>query len=141
MAFAIIFGLSMDYQVFLVSRMHEEWVHTHDNRRAVKVGQAATGGIITAAAAIMIAVFLGFVLDPNRAVKLFGVGLAGAVLIDAFILRTVLVPSLMHMFGRANWAFPRWLDRITPRVSVEPADNVDPSVNPHDRPERELARV
>ena len=75
MAFAIIFGLSMDYQVFLVSRMHEEWVHTHDNRRAVKVGQAATGGIITAAAAIMIAVFLGFVLDPNRAVKLFGVGL------------------------------------------------------------------
>ena len=72
MAFAIIFGLSMDYRVFLVSRMHEEWVHTHDNRRAVKVGQAATGGIITAAAAIMIAVFLGFVLDPNRAVKLFG---------------------------------------------------------------------
>jgi RND superfamily putative drug exporter len=141
MAFAIIFGLSMDYQVFLVSRMHEEWVHTHDNRRAVKVGQAATGGIITAAAAIMIAVFLGFVLDPNRAVKLFGVGLAGAVLIDAFILRTVLVPSLMHMFGRANWAFPRWLDRITPRVSVEPADSVDPSVDPHDRPERELARV
>jgi RND superfamily putative drug exporter len=141
MAFAIIFGLSMDYQVFLVSRMHEEWVHTHDNRRAVKVGQAATGGIITAAAAIMIAVFLGFVLDPNRGVKLFGVGLAGAVLIDAFILRTVLVPSLMHMFGRANWAFPRWLDRITPRVSVEPADSVDPSVDPHDRPERELARV
>jgi RND superfamily putative drug exporter len=121
--------------------MHEEWVHTHDNRRAVKVGQAATGGIITAAAAIMIAVFLGFVLDPNRAVKLFGVGLAGAVLIDAFILRTVLVPSLMHMIGRANWAFPRWLDRITPRVSVEPADNVDPSVDPHDRPPRELARV
>jgi len=141
MAFAIIFGLSMDYQVFLVSRMHEEWVHTHDNRRAVKVGQAATGGIITAAAAIMIAVFLGFVLDPNRAVKLFGVGLAGAVLIDAFILRTVLVPSLMHMFGRANWAFPRWLDRITPRVSVEPADKVDPSEDPHHRPPRELARV
>ena len=116
-------------------------MHTHDNRRAVKVGQAATGGIITAAAAIMIAVFLGFVLDPNRAVKLFGVGLAGAVLIDAFILRTVLVPSLMHMFGRANWAFPRWLDRITPRVSVEPADNVDPAEDPHHRPPRELARV
>ena len=80
MVFAIVFGLSMDYQVFLVSRMHEEWVHTRDNRRAVQVGQAATGGIITAAALIMIAVFLGFVLDPNRAVKLFGVGLAGAVL-------------------------------------------------------------
>ena len=141
MAFAIIFGLSMDYQVFLVSRMHEEWVHTRDNRRAVTVGQAATGGIITAAAAIMIAVFLGFVLDPNRAVKLFGLGLASAVFIDAFVLRTILVPSLMHMFGRANWAFPRWLDRITPRVSVEPADDVGPSSDPHDRPERELARV
>jgi RND superfamily putative drug exporter len=131
----------MDYQVFLVSRMHEEWVHTRDNRRAVKVGQAATGGIITAAAAIMIAVFLGFVLDPNRAVKLFGIGLASAVFLDAFVLRTVLVPSLMHVFGRANWVFPRWLDRITPRVSVEPNEDVIPSQDPTDRPERELARV
>jgi RND superfamily putative drug exporter len=122
--FAIIFGLSMDYQVFLVSRMHEEWVHTRDNRRAVRVGQAETGGIITAAALIMIMVFFGFVLDPNRVVKLLGIGLASAVFLDAFILRTVLVPSLMHLLGRANWFFPKWLDKDTPRVTVEPPDEV-----------------
>jgi RND superfamily putative drug exporter len=121
--FAILFGLSMDYQVFLVSRMHEEWVHTGDNRRSVRVGQGETGGIITAAAFIMIMVFGGFILDPNRVVKLLGIGLASAVFLDAFVLRTVLVPSLMHLFGRANWFFPKWLDRITPRVSVEPADD------------------
>jgi RND superfamily putative drug exporter len=138
MVFAIVFGLSMDYQVFLVSRMHEEWVHTRDNRRAVTTGQAATGGIITAAAVIMIAVFAGFVLDPNRAVKLFGVGLAGAVFLDAFVLRTILVPSLMHLLGRSNWFFPKVLDRITPRVSVEPPDA--PALD-DDAPERELVPV
>jgi RND superfamily putative drug exporter len=138
MVFAIVFGLSMDYQVFLVSRMHEEWVHSRDNRRAVTTGQAATGGIITAAAVIMIAVFAGFVLDPNRAVKLFGVGLAGAVFLDAFVLRTVLVPALMHLLGRRNWFFPRLLDRITPRVSVEPT--AGPAVD-DDAPERELVSV
>ena len=83
--FAILFGLSMDYQVFLVSRMHEEWVHSHDNRRAITVGQRETGGIITAAAIIMIAVFGGFVLGDNRVVKLIGLGLASAIFIDAFI--------------------------------------------------------
>jgi RND superfamily putative drug exporter len=140
MVFAIVFGLSMDYQVFLVSRMHEEWVHSRDNRRAVRVGQAATGGIITAAAIIMIAVFLGFVLDPNRAVKLFGVGLAAAVFLDAFVLRTVLVPSLMHLLGRSNWWFPKWLDRITPHVSVDPADEeADTRNDPDDK--RELVRT
>ena len=133
--FAILFGLSMDYQVFLVSRMHEEWVHTRDNRRAISVGQSQTGGIITAAAIIMIAVFGGFVLGPNRVVKLIGIGLASAIFVDAFILRTVLVPSLMHMFGRANWWFPTWLDRITPRVSVEPPED---EVGDRDEPEREL---
>jgi RND superfamily putative drug exporter len=122
MLFAILFGLSMDYQVFLVSRMHEEWVHTKDNERSVTVGQAETGGIITAAAIIMIAVFLGFLLTPGRPIKIFGTGLAAAVFLDAFILRTMLVPSLMHMFGKANWYFPKWLERITPRVSVEPPD-------------------
>jgi putative drug exporter of the RND superfamily len=121
--FAILFGLSMDYQVFLVSRMHEEWVHTRNNRRAIAVGQAETGGIITAAAIIMIAVFSGFVLGDDRVVKLIGIGLASAIFIDAFILRTVLVPALMHLLGRANWYFPKWLDRITPRVSVEAADD------------------
>jgi len=121
--FAILFGLSMDYQVFLVSRMHEEWIHTRDNKRAITVGQAETGGIITAAAIIMIAVFGGFILGDNRVVKLIGIGLASAIFIDAFILRTVLVPAIMHRIGKANWYFPAWLDKITPRVSVEPADD------------------
>jgi putative drug exporter of the RND superfamily len=122
MFFAILFGLSMDYQVFLVSRMHEEWVHSRDNKRAVTVGQAETGGIITAAAFIMITVFFGFILDPNRAVKLLGLGLASAVFLDAFVLRTVLVPSLMHMFGKANWFFPKSLEKITPHVSIDAED-------------------
>ncbi len=139
--FAILFGLSMDYQVFLVSRMHEEWVHTADNRRAIRVGQAETGGIITAAAFIMIAVFGGFILGDARAIKLIGIGLGGAIFLDAFILRTVLVPSLMHMFGRANWYFPKWLDRITPQVSVEPADD-HPAPEHGEEPEgHRLARV
>ena len=120
--FAILFGLSMDYQVFLVSRMHEEWVHTKDNRRAVSVGQGETGGIITAAAIIMIAVFSGFLLGDSRVVKLVGIGLGGAIAIDAFILRTVLVPALMHGIGKPNWFFPNWLDRVTPHLSVDPAD-------------------
>ena len=130
MLFAILFGLSMDYQVFLVSRMHEEWVHSKDNRRAVTVGQGETGGIITAAALIMIAVFLGFLLTPGRPIKIFGFGLASAVFLDAFILRTMLVPSLMHIFGKANWYFPRWLNRITPRFSVEPPEALEAQDEP-----------
>src|SRR6185369_3580236 len=122
MLFAILFGLSMDYQVFLVSRMHEEWVHTGDNRGSVTTGQAETGGIITAAALIMIAVFLGFLLSPGRPINIFGTGLASAVFLDAFILRTLLVPSLMNIFGKANWYLPKWLDRLTPHFSVEPAE-------------------
>jgi len=121
--FAILFGLSMDYQVFLVSRMHEEWVHTHDNHRAIRVGQAETGGIITAAALIMMAVFGGFLIGDARVIKMVGLGLGGAIFIDAFILRTVLVPALMHHLGRWNWWYPRWLDRVTPRVSVEPPED------------------
>ncbi|MEO6501379.1 MAG: MMPL family transporter, partial [Jatrophihabitantaceae bacterium] len=103
MFFAILFGLSMDYQVFLVSRMHEEWLHTRDNRRSITVGQGETGGIITAAAIIMIAVFGGFILGDARVIKLFGIGLASAVFLDAFVVRTVLVPSVMHLLGEANW--------------------------------------
>ena len=122
MFFAILFGLSMDYQVFLVSRMHEEWLHTKDNRRAITVGQAETGGIITAAALIMIAVFGGFVLSDLRAIKLFGIGLASAVFLDAFLLRTVLVPSLMHLLGKANWYLPKSLEKITPHVSIDAED-------------------
>lgn len=129
---SILFGLSMDYQVFLVSRMHEEWVHTRDNTRAVIVGQAQTGRVITAAATIMIAVFGAFVLaGGERAVAMFGIGLASAVAIDAFILRTMLVPALMHLFGNANWWLPSWLDRILPHLSVEPMDEpVEPKKEP-----------
>jgi RND superfamily putative drug exporter len=122
MFFAILFGLSMDYQVFLVSRMHEEWLHSRDNRRSITVGQGETGGIITAAAIIMIAVFGGFILGDARVIKLFGIGLATAIFLDAFVVRTVLVPSLMHIVGKANWFFPKWLDRITPQLSIEADD-------------------
>ncbi|XVQ06822.1 MMPL family transporter [Spirillospora sp. CA-255316] len=116
---SVLFGLSMDYQVFLVSRMHEEWVHTRDNRRAIMVGQAETGRVITAAATIMIAVFAAFVFGGERVIAEFGVGLAAAVAIDAFILRTVLVPAAMHLFGSANWWLPSWLDGWLPHLSVE----------------------
>lgn len=122
MFFAILFGLSMDYQVFLVSRIHEEWQRSGDAARAVTVGQAETGGIITVAALIMIAVFGGFVLGDLRAIKLFGAGLASAVFLDAFVLRTVMVPALMHVLGRANWYLPAWLDRMLPRVTVAPEE-------------------
>jgi RND superfamily putative drug exporter len=129
MFFAILFGLSMDYQVFLVSRMHEEWLHTKDNRRSITVGQGETGGIITAAAIIMIAVFGGFILGDARVIKLFGIGLASAVFLDAFVVRTILVPSLMHVIGRANWYFPAWLEKITPQVSIEPPEPAEESAS------------
>ena len=96
---SILFGLSMDYEVFLVSRMHEEWAHGRNNDDAVTVGQAATGRVITAAATIMILVFASFALGDSVVIKQFGIGLAAAILIDAFIVRTVLVPALMHLFG------------------------------------------
>jgi RND superfamily putative drug exporter len=117
---AVLFGLSMDYQVFLVSRMHEEWVHTGDNRRAVITGQAATGRVITAAAAIMICVFAAFIFGGQRVVAEFGVGLATAVFLDAFVLRTFLVPALMHLFGKANWHLPGIIERRLPHLTVEP---------------------
>ena len=139
--FAILFGLSMDYQVFLVSRMHEEWVHTEDNARAIRVGQAETGGIITAAALIMIAVFSGFLLANDRTIKLVGIGLGGAIFLDAFVLRTVLVPALMHMIGRSNWYFPKWLDRVTPHLSVEPEDGTWERTAGEEPDDSELARV
>jgi len=123
MMLAILFGLSMDYQVFLVSRMHEEWLRTRRNRRAVTTGQASTGRVITAAATIMICVFLAFAFGGRRVVAEFGIGLSAAVFLDAFVLRTVLVPALMHMFGRANWWLPRRVDRWLPHLSAEPAED------------------
>ncbi|MEV0324071.1 MMPL family transporter [Streptomyces sp. NPDC050658] len=119
---SVLFGLSMDYQVFLVSRMYEEWLETGDNRRAVRVGLAETSRVINSAAVIMISVFLAFVLSGDRVIAMFGIGLAAAVALDAFVLRTLLVPALMHMLGGANWWLPRSLDRWLPRISIEPPE-------------------
>ncbi|GAA0660408.1 MMPL family transporter [Streptomyces thermocarboxydovorans] len=119
---SVLFGLSMDYQVFLVSRMYEEWLETGDNRRAVRVGLAETSRVINSAAVIMISVFLAFVLTGDRVIAMFGIALASAVALDAFVLRTLLVPALMHLLGGANWWLPRHLDRILPRISIEPPE-------------------
>jgi RND superfamily putative drug exporter len=119
MMFAILFGLSMDYEVFLISRVREEYVRTGDNAAAVSHGLAATARVITAAAAIMVAVFITFVFGPERTIKEFGVGLATAIFVDATIVRLILVPSTMELLGDLNWWLPRWLDRLMPRVSVE----------------------
>ncbi|MFC8952227.1 MULTISPECIES: MMPL family transporter [unclassified Streptomyces] len=120
---SVLFGLSMDYQVFLVSRMYEEWLETGDNRRAVRVGLAETSRVINSAAVIMISVFLAFVLSGDRVIAMFGIALAAAVALDAFVLRTLLVPALMHLLGGANWWLPRWLDRRLPRISIEPPES------------------
>jgi RND superfamily putative drug exporter len=120
--FAILFGLSTDYEVFLISRMHEEWTLSGDNKRAVIRGQAETGRVITAASLIMILVFAAFILTGQVADMQIGLGFAAAIFVDAFIIRTVLVPAVMHMLGRANWWLPAWLDRLLPRFHVEPAD-------------------
>ncbi|MFF1306118.1 MMPL family transporter [Streptomyces sp. NPDC058307] len=119
---SVLFGLSMDYQVFLVSRMYEEWLETGDNRRAVRVGLAETSRVINSAAVIMISVFLAFVLSGDRVIAMFGIALAAAVALDAFVLRTLLVPALMHLLGGANWWLPGWLDRRMPRISIEPPE-------------------
>ena len=127
--FAILFGLSMDYEVFLVARMHEIWQRTRNHRAAVTDGLAETGRIITAAAAIMICVFAAFVLGDNRVIKLFGLGLASAVLIDALIVRTLIMPAIMLLLGRATWAMPAVLNRFLPRLNVE-GDGVQQRGNP-----------
>ncbi|MFB7980941.1 MMPL family transporter [Streptomyces vinaceus] len=119
---SVLFGLSMDYQVFLVSRMYEEWLETGDNRRAVRVGLTETSRVINSAAVIMISVFLAFVLSGDRIIAMFGIALAAAVALDAFVLRTLLVPALMHLLGGANWWLPAWLDRRLPRISIEPPE-------------------
>jgi len=121
MLIAILFGLSMDYQVFLVSRMHEEWTRVGCTTRAVKCGQTETSRVITAAATIMICVFCAFAFGSQRVIGEFGIGLAAAVFLDAFVLRTVLVPAAMHVFGRWNWWIPRWMERPLPRLTVEPS--------------------
>ncbi|MGH9216109.1 MAG: MMPL family transporter, partial [Acidimicrobiales bacterium] len=119
MLFAIVFGLSMDYEVFLLSRVREEWHRTGDSRTSVADGLAATAKVITAAAAIMVFVFGTFILENDRTVKLMGVGLASAILLDATIVRMLLVPATMELLGDRNWWLPRWLDRILPKIDVE----------------------
>jgi len=118
MLFAIVFGLSMDYEVFLLSRIKEEYDRSGNNAEAVADGLAATARVITAAAAIMFCVFGSFVLGDERALKLFGMGLAVAVLVDATVVRLVLVPATMELLGDRNWWLPKWLDRALPTVHV-----------------------
>jgi len=121
--FAILFGLSMDYEVFLLSRMREEYQRTGDNSSAVAGGLASTARVITAAAAIMVTLFLSFVLGDERIIKMIGLGLAVAVLVDATLVRMLLVPATMELLARANWWLPQWLDRAIPtlRIEAEPA--------------------
>ena len=119
MLFAIVFGLSMDYEVFLLSRMKEEFDRTGDNATAVADGLAATARVITAAALIMVAVFGSFVAGDDRTIKLFGMGLAVAVLLDATLVRMVLVPATMELLGARNWWIPKWLDKVLPRINIE----------------------
>ena len=125
MVFAILFGLSCDYQVFLVSRMHEEWVSTHDNRKAIRRGLAGSGRVVAMAAAIMTSVFAAFLTNNDATVKLFAVSLSTAVLLDAFVVRLVLIPSLMTILGPANWWLPGWLDRVLPHVGVESEEDIE----------------
>lgn len=123
MVFAILFGLSMDYQVFLVSRMREEWDHTGDNNAAVRRGLAGSGKVVVIAAAIMASVFLAFIPTPDNTIKLFGVALGAAVLIDAYIVRLIFIPAIMSIIGKANWWIPQWLGKVLPEVHIEPGED------------------
>jgi RND superfamily putative drug exporter len=120
MGFAIIFGLSMDYEVFLISRVHEEWQARGDATAAIREGLAHTGRVITAAAAVMVAVFGSFAFSGNRTLGLFGAMMATAVFLDAFVIRMILLPAVLQLLGRRTWVFPRGLDRRLPRVAIEP---------------------
>jgi putative drug exporter of the RND superfamily len=119
MLFAVVFGLSMDYEVFLLSRVREEWHRSGDSRTSVADGLAATAKVITAAAAIMVVVFGSFMLEFERTMKMMGTGLATAILFDASIVRMLLVPATMELLGDRNWWLPRWLDRLLPNLDVE----------------------
>ena len=136
MLFAVVFGLSMDYEVFLLSRIREEWRRTGDSRTSVADGLAATAKVITAAAAIMVVVFGSFMLEFERTMKMMGTGLSVAILFDATIVRMVLVPATMELLGDRNWWLPRWLDRILPNLDVEgpteaaPIDEADDEREP-----------
>ena len=130
-AFAIVFGLSMDYEVFLVSRIHEEWARSGDHSAAVREGLVRTGRVVTAAAAVMVVVFSSFAASDNHILKLFGLTLATAVLLDAVVIRSILLPATLQLTGRATWSFPAWADRRLPRLAIEP---------PVESPELEVVR-
>jgi len=135
---SILFGLSMDYEVFLASRIREEYVRGGDAKKAVTTGLTNVGRVIAAAAVIMGVVFWAFVLTDDRTIKSFGVGLGVAILVDALLVRMLLVPALLHLFGRRAWYLPRWLDRVLPRLTIEPEDA--PETEPAPEP-RALAGV
>ena len=124
--FAVLFGLSMDYEVFLVSRIQEEWLRTRDNARAIDLGQAITGRTITALATIMVVVFASFTLSTDRTIKMIGLGMAAAIFVDGLIVRTVLVPAIMHTLGQRNWYLPSWLDRRLPHLEIEEGSAIRP---------------
>jgi RND superfamily putative drug exporter len=117
--FAVVFGLSMDYEVFLISRVREEWVRGRDASNAVADGIALTGRVISAAAAIMICVFLSFMIGDQRSLKEFGFGLAAAVFLDAIVIRCVMLPAVLELLGAVTWKLPRWLDRRLPHFNIE----------------------
>jgi RND superfamily putative drug exporter len=125
--FAVLFGLSMDYEVFLLSRVREEYQRTRNNVESVVAGISTTARVITSAALIMIAVFLSFVAQPDPLIQMFGIGLATAIFVDATIVRVVLVPATMVLLGNANWWLPKWLDRLLPSVNVEGEVKAKPS--------------
>ena len=134
LAFAIVFGLSMDYEVFLVSRVHEEWTARRDASAAVREGLSRTGRVITAAAAVMVAVFGAFAISGNRVLAMFGFAMATAVFLDAIVIRMALMPAVLQLLGRTTWALPRWLDRRLPRLALE----AEPAATPRPRLEPAL---
>ncbi|MGZ4706199.1 MAG: MMPL family transporter, partial [Acidimicrobiales bacterium] len=146
MMFAILFGLSMDYEVFLLSRIREDFQRTGDSHTSVVNGLASTARVITSAALIMISVFLSFVTNPSPTVKMIGLGMAVAVFVDATIVRMMLVPATMELAGRWNWWIPAWLDRILPNINVDAPDPADPPATrthatPAPAPDREPVSV
>jgi putative drug exporter of the RND superfamily len=136
MLFAIVFGLSMDYEVFLVSRIHEEWTRRGDATQAVRSGLASTGRVITAAATIMICVFLSFAVGDERVLKLFGLSLASAVFLDAFVVRSLLLPSVLAILGRRTWALPGWLGKRLPHLAIDRPETLvaPPAAKPVEQP-------
>jgi putative drug exporter of the RND superfamily len=144
--FAVVFGLSMDYEVFLISRIREQWIRKRDASEAVADGISFTGRVITAAAAIMICVFLSFMFGNQRVLKEFGFGLAVAVLLDALIVRCVLLPAVLELLGERTWWLPRWLDDRLPHINIEgssarAAEQLSPRAGPDEAVEREPAQV